>query len=137
MARFNLVKIGTEWLTSDGTEAGSPCKTNVIGLRNLVSDKTGSVKIASDGTPHVQLLDTDKKGNLIEIQTSFMEKAVFDDIIAIHNAAKNGSLLIALEILGDTGDFIMDSVPAVPNDIEFEGFSGGIIKSATFRYITA
>lgn len=136
MARFNKVKIGSDtWLTSNGASDGAPCKVTVTGINFLKNTKTGSIKSSADGTPYVQLLDNGHKGVSIEIKVDFLIKSIFDTIVSKHNDSKNNQTVIALQILGDTGNFSFNAIPSVPNDIDFDGFTGGIIKSSVFRYV--
>ncbi len=113
MARYNKIRIGTTWLTSDGTEFGFSCKVQVTGLEKLVTDKTGKIIGSANGTPYAQLIDVSNKGNQVSVLTDFMEVDVFDAIVAQFNSAKNNGVTLGLEIQGDTGTFLHDTLPAL------------------------
>jgi len=135
MARYNEVKIDTVYLTSTGLVGGKPCKVNVPGLEQLQTTKTGQVANSANGTPYLQLIDFEHRGIKIQVETEWMSKTVYDSIVAIHEASKNGGTTIPIEISGDTGDFTFDVVCAIPQDISFEGFSNEYIRRAVFRYV--
>lgn len=140
MARYNKIKItsglNTVWLTSNGLELGEECRTIVNGLEPFLFNKTGNIKISANGTPYAQMVNTDGRGNVIEIQCAFIEKTIYDQIVNIHNSAKNANNLIQLVITGETGDFTLETLPMLPKDISFESFSWGIIKNLVLRYIS-
>lgn len=135
MARYNQVKIGSIYLTHNGLVGGKPCKITVPGLNRLMTSMTGQIISSADGTPYAQLIDVDNRGAKIEVISEWMDKTVFNSIVALHEASKNNGTTIALEIIGDTGTFNKNVIPTVPDDIiDPEGFSNNIIKKAGFRY---
>ena len=137
MARYNAIRIGSIYLTSNSLVGGKPCKIEVDGLPSFATDRTGQVQVSADGTPCVQWIDNDHRGLVVFIKTEFMAKSVFDSIISAHNSAKNTDTPISVDITGDTGNFTgLNCIPRVPDDIVFGKFSGGIIIGAGFRYIT-
>ncbi len=135
MPRYNKVRIGSVWLTSNGDEDGFPCKVTITGINFLKTDKTGSIKPSADGTPYLQLIDVNHKGTVIEIKPEFTTQLVFDNIVDEHNDAKNNQTTIEIEVQGLTGNFTFLTLPNVPTDIEFEGFIGETIKGLIFRYV--
>lgn len=136
MARYNLIQLGTIYLTSNGLSNGSPCKTQVNGLSPLKTDKTGQVFSSANGTPYAQLVDVDNKGTIIEIITEWMSKTVFDSIVTLINNTKNSAISITLVIAGDLGTFNLSVIPGIPDDIIVDEFRNGYIKGAKFRFVT-
>jgi hypothetical protein len=134
MSRYNVVKIGTVFLTKDGTVTGKPCKCIVSGIELLKTTKTGQIVNSADGTPYAQLINFSHKGVVVEVKAEWMSKSVFDSIVALHETAKNNSSSIALAFTGDTGSLTGYGIPLIPRDIGFDGFTSGTIKGATFRY---
>jgi hypothetical protein len=136
MSRYNEVQIGSTYLTSTGAGGGKPCKVQVKGLETLKTTKTGQIINSADGTPYAQLISVSHKGLPIEILTEWMTKTVFDAIVTLIENAKNGASTIALNISGDTGNFSLTVIPAVPDDIFFDSFRNNYIKGAGFRFMT-
>ena len=62
MADYNRVKIGPVYLTDDGTALGLPCRCEVQGADRLKLGKTGTVRLAADGTPYQYSMPNSGKG---------------------------------------------------------------------------
>jgi hypothetical protein len=136
MARFNLIEIDGIYLTSNGLISGKPCKIQVKGLNRFATTKTGQIQNSANGTPYAQLIDFSHKGLELELLADFMAKSVFDSIVESFEDSKNDATTFPLIINGDTGNYSLTAMPKIPDDIDWAGFSGGIIKGATFRVIT-
>ncbi len=134
--RFNKIKIGSIWLTKDGTENSTPCKLTVTNIDLLLMDLTGQVNPSADGTPFVQVVDLEKRGIILEITVETMLKAVYESLASQLNARLNDGNTIALEITGDTGNFELDSLPMLPRPISPASFINNRIKSTVIRLIT-
>lgn len=136
MARYNLIKIGTIYLTNDGTQTGKECKTSVTGLNLLKTTKIGNIQYAADGTPHANLIEVGQKGVPIEITVDWLAKTVFDNINTTINDALNNMTTINVIITGDTGTFNVNVIPGLAEPIDWAGFSSGIIKGAKYKFVT-
>jgi|GEM_PF-3443156 len=135
---YPRVKIGSVYLTEDGLEDGMPCRCEVTGLERLKPSKTGSVVIAADGTPHSFLRSNTGKGAPISIRPYAVRKSVFDGVINAINEKLNTDEAVNITIEGDTGDFDLECVAALPQAVEFPGtFSDGIIDGVQFNFIVA
>ena len=135
--RFNKVKFGAIYLTSTGLEFGTPCKLTVTGLDSLLMDKTGNVTLSADGTPHVQLVDNNKKGILIEISIESLAKAVFDSLVSAINAANSSGDKITVEVTGKTGNFNFDLIIDPAKAVKIGSFNTFWIKNVVIRGFTA
>ena len=134
--RFNLISIGAIYLTKTGLSSGVPCKTQVSGLDALKLSVTGRVFVAIDGTLYTQTASG--FGFPVGISSEAMQQSVFDQIVtAINTAAINGTS-ITVKVLGDTGDFYLLTVPALPEAVKFSGdFQNESIKDVTFNFIVS
>lgn len=133
---YNLVKVGDNWLTDTGEETGMPCRTEVSGLDALRFSFTGSNTLAADGTPYSFIVENSGKGLLIEIRPFAITKEVLDDIVEDIEDAVAGNTPLVIVIGGDTGDFDLSCIPALPKPVEFPGtFSEGRIDGVVFRFL--
>lgn len=136
MADYNLVKIGTVYLTDDGTSGGNPCRTEVTGLQALKASKTGAVQAAADGTPYAFLTDNTGKGVVIGIKPFTLTKTVFDSVVTAINAALATPAAINITVSGDTGNFDLDCLPVLPLPVTFPGtFASSRIDGVEFNFI--
>ncbi len=137
MSRFYRVKFDSIYLSSDGTISGIPAKLQVNGASELLSNFTGSVIQAVDGTPVVQIFETGSKGKTLEIKIeTHIYTALWNSIVALINTALENSVSINVVGVGDIGDFNVDALPLLPRPFEAEGFENGRILKPIFRFIT-
>lgn len=137
MSRFNLVSIGSIWLTRTGLDSGVRCKTNVTGLDALRLSKTGNTIIALDGTPFQQVMSS-SKGLPVSVGAEQISKTVFDSLVAAIQTAVDAGTNLSLYVSGDTGTFSLDVVPSFPEAIKFPGtFSNELIANVQFNFIVA
>jgi hypothetical protein len=142
--KYNLIQIGSIYLTDTGLSSGTPCKTEVPTLEGLLLTKTGSVQLAIDRTPYLQIVDNSKKGELVPIICDSLMQSVYNSLIAAHQAALDNKVPIAIIITGDTGTFNLTVYPSLgsrdgrfPQSIQPSGeFQNGRIKRVTLNYIT-
>lgn len=136
MADYNRVKIGTVYLTDDGTDTGMPCRVEVAGLDRLKAVKTGAMAVSADGTPYAFVTDNQGKGATLSIKPFAVRKAVFDDVVDVVNAALTAGTVVNVTFTdGDVGDFDVDCLPVLPNPVTFPGtFSSGIIDGVEIRF---
>ena len=139
MADYNTVKIGTVHLTDTGLVGGVACRAEVSGLHLLKGSKTGAVQISADGTPYAFYTDNLGKGVSIVIKPYSITKAVFDSVVsAINTALTSGVAINVVFTNGDTGNFDLDCLPALPEPVSFPGtFASGRIDGVEFRFIVA
>lgn len=140
MARYNTIKIGNEYLTSNGLVGGKPCKTEVTGLDALLLPYGGNTVKACSGKPYLFLTAlADSEGIDIRIQISIIPKARLDEIKEIIKAALDGDLSINVVLTGgDFGDFDLQCQPLFgPNirPINTQGrFRNGYIYDVSFNF---
>lgn len=136
MARYNLVKIGDIFLTTDGLQTGRPCKVDVTGLARLRQERTGTIRLSTDGTPYLYTMLYLGKGLPLQLRTVAMQKSVLDNIIEEHNDALNANATLNLVITGTTGDFNLQVWPSLPDGVDYPGtFSGDRVYGVVFNYV--
>lgn len=134
MARFNLIQIGSIYITSNGLVGGSRCKTEVDGLNPLRLSRRSSIIKAIDGTPYRQLSES-VKGIDFDITIDWMAKTVYDNIIGLFDDSNEDGTFIAVSVDGDTGTYSVNAIPQA-DPVSSDGFSGGIIKKVKFKMVT-
>lgn len=138
MARYNLVKIGSIYLTDNGLVTGKPCKLEVPGLSRLKLTITGTTRYAADGTPYQYSMPNAGKGVQIQIRPFVIMKSVFDDVIEAMSDALEANSTINITVEGDTGDFDLDCIPLLPNGVEFPGaFTNERITGVSFNFVVS
>lgn len=136
MADYNLVSIESIYLTDTGLVGGTPCRTEVSGIDSLRFSFTGSNTVAADGTVHQFIVDNLGKGLLLEIRPFAILKDTLDDIIDAIQDAQDADATINITIEGDTGDFDLECIPALPKCVEFPGdFFSEQINGVILRFI--
>src|SRR5947199_5908423 len=85
--RFAFVKIGSHWLTSDGTEGAPKCRCEVVNESAFASVYTLSSEQALDGTVHSQIVSRGGKGIPFTVRAPFASEAVIAEIVADVNTA--------------------------------------------------
>lgn len=136
MASFYKIKIGSIWLTADGSENADQCKSSVSGASDLLNNFTGSVTPAVDGTPIVQIFEIGTKGKILEIKVTRLYTSVWQSLIASIQDALSSGETINLIGTGDIGDFDVECIPLLPKPFEASEFINGRIENAIFRFIT-
>lgn len=125
MARFYTVKIGTLYLTDDGTLSGTPCKfPQIAGLDGLDSDYNTAIVLAADNTPHVFATENDGRGVSLRFPPTTITADVRDSLKTIFNAAILAVTTINVLIEGEPGNYDLECVPGspqAPKPIEFTG----------------
>lgn len=129
---FWKVKIGTTWLTDDGTEDGLPCQVDVPGLGPLFLEFAQSIRKAADGTPYAFILPSDWQGVDLLITVAAMSEEVFTAIIAEINAALAGETSMAMSLIWNTIDFEFTALPGLPNPPG--SFTAGRFNNAGFNF---
>ena len=138
MARYNLIKFGSVYLTNDGTATGDRCRSTVTGLDGLLLDRTGNVFVSLTGKPFVQTIDNRSSGEVISIQLEQVGQSVFQSIVSNLNTAASGSSSIDVRISGDLGDFSINALPNYPQPLVVSGeFIEQRIRSVTINLIVA
>jgi hypothetical protein len=140
MARYNLIQIGSEFLTLDGLITGRRCKTEVPNLAGLLSPYAGNTIKAASGKPYTFLEDYDFAGLDQKIIVSQMASARFAAVNAEINAALASETTISVIIDGDLGVFDLNCVPLFSADdgvrpIQPAGrFRNGFIFEVTYNF---
>lgn len=137
MARYYKIKIGSVWLTSDGTETGIACKTKVSGFSDSLFDKIGNTVKALDGTPITFLTVDLRKGMSILLEVPSFITSVFDDVKTELQDSLTNKTLFELDIIGETGTFNLLAKPDMPTPLDSESFGTGYIKNIKIKLITA
>lgn len=135
MARFNLIQIGSIYITGTGLVDGFRCKTEVQGLDPLRLSRRSSIIKAIDGTPFRQLSES-VKGIDFEISIDWVAKTVYDNILSLFDDSNEDGTVIAVSVDGDTGTYSVNAIPQ-SDPVSSDSFSGGIIKKVKFKMVTA
>jgi hypothetical protein len=129
---FWKVKIGTTWLTDDGTEDGLPCQVDVPGLGPLFLEFAQSIRKAADGTPYAFILPSDWQGVDLLINVFTVSEEVFTAIIAEINAALTAQTTMAMSLIWNTIDFEFTALPDVPTPPG--SFTAGRLNNVGFKF---
>lgn len=131
MGRYNLVQIGTVYLTDTGLVGGTPCRVRVGGLPLLSLSHTGVTRPQASGRPITQLATI--KGLPVSVTVEWQAKAVHEAILAEFQDSIDGNTDFDLVITGDTGDFNLTAIPEFPRYTDFPGdFSNEIIQQVSY-----
>jgi hypothetical protein len=135
--KYNLVQIGSIYLTKDGLVSGKPCKTSVKGLDAMMITTAFQVIKALSGKPYLQLSD-EQLGRPVSIEYESMDGGVFQDIVDAIQAAIDGLTTITLSVTGGAyGDFSGLTVVPDENPVRLSGdFSNTQVKSGSFHFLT-
>ncbi|MGI8542052.1 MAG: hypothetical protein ACR2MD_01065 [Aridibacter sp.] len=139
MYQYNLIKIDSIYLTSDGTLNGRRAVTSVKGLNELYNGQAGTARSNADGSKILQLADL--KGVEIEIEfTDWVYKSTLDTVKARLTTFISNGLPFALEITGEAGAFVLLTVIFDWNPLPIEfgtEYLTGRIKGAKIHLATA
>lgn len=135
MARYNTIRIGSTYLTDDGTSTGSPCRATVSGLGALWLDHAGVQFLALDGTPYTQVRQTNGRGSAVTVEVEQMPKTMFEAVIGTVQQAAAYSSTVVVDVAGDTGEFHLVCVPQFPEPVVIGGqFINGRVRGVTFNF---
>lgn len=134
--KYNLIQLGSVYITADGTSSGKPCRAEVEGLDALSSDYTGVTVIALDGTPYNQIQQTAKKGLPLVIKIFQTTDTRLDALKSQIESLISGFSSVLVQITGSTGTFAVNCLPAFPKPLEFTGeFQNSYIKNITLNFV--
>lgn len=111
MDRANLIKIGTKYLTSDGTITGLRCLTEIDGLHLLLFSNIGPIRKAVSGKPRKFHLENLGQGVDLIIRTPRMDTDRRDEIVGQLDVASG---TVNMTISGPSGTFDLDVIPGDP-----------------------
>lgn len=131
MADFNKVKIGTLWLTDDGTETGASCLVNIPELSRLRPAKRRTVIPVIEGSPVTQLMS--QLGEVLTMSIFLLHTDEWDDLIEIIDTADSGGSDVNIIIEGELGNFDLDCVLA-ENPAQSGEFASGRIPEVTIQW---
>lgn len=128
----------TVWLTGDGLETGTPCKTEIPGVADLYEAISGNTTPAAGGEPFTES-PLDNGGNRpfeIQFVRGSVPTARFNELIALKDAAgPAGECTITIDGLpGAISITALHHWNPVP--ISWGRFSGDRLRGLVLRYIT-
>lgn len=131
------VRIGTVYLTSDGTVSGTPLRAHVPGEQGFASSYAGSSVHAADGTPHTQLINRGVKGIEFEVLAEFCPETLITLVLAQLNAALAAASAVRVIVDSQT-DFDVMAVPVFQDGAlyTFASRSGGIARNVRFKFLS-
>jgi len=140
MARFYQIKIGSIWLTKDGTEHAvgtGRSRLDVQGVDKLQSDYVKTRVNDMRGNPIIQKTNVGIAGREIVITVTKIPVSVAESLIALHRSSEeNDTAFQIVGTEGDTPDFDLFVLPDV-NAFEFKEFDGiGNYVNSVLRYVT-
>lgn len=112
MDRSNLIKIGTKYLTSDGTETGLRCTTEIDNLHLLLLENVGPVRKAITGQPRKFGIENLGRGVDLTIRTARMDTDRRDEIVEQLDVASGTTVNVTIS--GPSGDFDLQVMPGDP-----------------------
>lgn len=137
MADFAKVKIGSTWLTDDGTETGDPCMVQTDGLKRLQSEKLGAVAFSANADPKHFSSPTDWQGVIFRVTAFVMDKTVHQAIVAELNGLDLKTDTIQFILESNLGDFDLQAKPMLPDFVDApETFDGDWIDQVTYILVT-
>lgn len=129
MSEYNVVKVGSTYLTMDGTALGLPCKTRITNLHLLQLTNIGPIRKAITGHPVKFGLENLKKGIDIRIHSFQFMSDVLDDLVTELDVTPNTTINVTID--GPSGSFDFQVLPGEPA-IEYgdETASGRVLEAA-------
>lgn len=133
---YNLVQIGTVYLTDDGLVSGNPCRTLIDNLDLLQSAYIGQTFKAADGSPYNTVYENTGAGVDLVIKPFAAQKSVLDAIVAVNDAAILANSAVVVVITGLAGNFTLHCIPTFPRSVAFQGqeYIDDRIADATITY---
>lgn len=139
MARYYKIQIGSLWLTSDGTETGTPCKITFPDAALLVNANIGTTRIASDGSPFSEFPLTAGKGRVFSLDILALETSIFDQLKTLLDglAVTNPTALAfnATGVPGNISTHVLGNF--APQIYSFEDFRDTYVRNITLNLVTA
>ena len=135
MAEYHKVRIGTIYLTKDGTDATAGCRVLVGGLDALQLGYVGNVVRAADNTPYLHRIENDGRGKDLTFDIFVLNQEQLEDIRTEWNGliAAKAPIPVLIED-GPFGDFAFNCLPTMPQAITFSGeFSNERIPGIVIR----
>ena len=136
--RFAFVKIGSHWLTADGTESAPKCRCEVRNESAFASAYVVSTELALDFSAHSQVANRGVAGIPFTVRAPYASEAVVAAIVAELTAAL--AALSSVRVIVDSQtSFDVQAVPVVQEGgalFTFDSRSGGIAKGVSFNFIS-
>lgn len=134
MAQDNLIKLGSIWLTSDGSETGLPCVVDVGGLPDLKMKWWGNAGRNARGNAVMNL------SKVAGVDLSFAIPAisidVLDDIVDLFDDALDNDDTFELKIEGETGNFYLIAEPNPASSVSWKETLNGLATEVEIKVIT-
>lgn len=135
--RFATGKIGSVFLTSDGTEEGIPARVRVEGQELFASARVVAPTVALDFTVHAQVAARGVRSNEFLVILEFCPEALLAAIETLLEAALADLSTVRVQI----AHLVTFDVMALPLMQERKLFtvdsrSGGIAKNVRFKFIS-
>lgn len=133
----NSVKIGTVYLTSDGTAGGTPLKALVPGESRFASAYAANSVHAADGTPHTQIINRGVKGVAFDVRAEYCPESLIALVVSQLNTALAAGTTVRVIVDSQT-DFDVMAVPVLQDGAlyTFESRSGGIARGVLFKFLS-
>lgn len=138
--QYDLISIGTVFLTSDGTDTGRKCRTVVTGIEALLAGFRGATQTAIDGTPYLQVTANNYKGIRFSINVNVTPDTELQALMTQINTALSGGNAIQVTIDGSRGTYDLQCLPDLTPGAVTGGEEtdiGGRIKNLIFNFIIA
>lgn len=135
MSRFYIAQIDTIFLSSDGTNTGTPCKLQISGADDLITPITGRAEPSANGTPIFQNFAW-TAGKQFEINIETINAEQWDALKTLINDSLAENETFTVTGTGDAGNFSVTAAPLPQKPFSAVAFINGRIKGATLRLIT-
>ena len=134
MADENKIRLGSIWLTQDGTENGAACVSTVAGLSNLKMKWWGNAVRNARGNAEMNLVAVAGVDLTISIPSLPMEKV--DQIVELFDGALDADETFEFEVDGDGGNYELAAEPNPDGSMSFGEIVGGWAENVEIRIIT-
>lgn len=132
---YNLIQLGSIYLTFNGLSSGDACRTIVTGLDFAGLAKDVQITNAADGTPYASIGDGAGIGSPIKIQPAVIASSVFNSIKTAYNSAIAANTNIRAIFTGDTGTFDINCLPLGSKPLEFGEFFDGYLYNTALNLV--
>ncbi len=134
MADENKIKLGTIWLTEDGTAVGEGCRSTIQGLHYLKMKWWGNATRNARGNPEQNL--TPVAGVNLIIQVPALPFTKLDDIITLFDNTLDSENDFELIIDGTAGNYGLRAEPDPDSSVIWIDVINGWARGVEIRVIT-
>ena len=133
--RFYAIQIDTIFLTSNGSNTGTPCKLTVSNVEDLLTNVIGAAVPTVGGNVVFQLVPF-TRGKQFDIQIEVLNLAQWNDLKTLINSRLAADTSFTVSGTGDTGNFSVSAKPFPQKPFSAQSFLNNRINGVTLKFIT-